>query len=343
FEVPTSTSSLATLTVSWRVKNEGLGDAAGTWFDGFYLSADQNLDEGDVVLAKVSPCGPLAASEEYAKSTDLQIPLSAPGLRYLILKTDADGSVAEGDETDNTVARPLDIVLAKQMIAAPSEIPLTLDPGVPETGEIRLGNLGAAALTGITSTVQDASANITVQISPPTQISPLTITGVSYTVTASDESVLTNSPKVRFTSAEGPEASITFTLNVRPRQPRLEASPPSLVGSMLRGSQSTIECEVANTGGAAASELQVRIPESDWLSLVTPADLGTLEPGDKAKVGLALRPASDLPLGPHSGTVIVSGSNSSVTIPFTFTCVSDQRGDLKVYAEDSMLSCPGSW
>jgi hypothetical protein len=102
----------------------------------------------------------------------------------------------------------------------------------------------------------------------------------------------------------------------------------------VRGKQAFVEFEVTNAGSLAAQGLSVSVPNAPWLALTTPETLGDLAPGATAKVGLSLRPAADLPLGPYTGNLALNAANGSVTVPFRFDCVSDGKGSLRVIAED---------
>ncbi len=202
------------------------------------------------------------------------------------------------------------------------------------TGEIEIGNISSADISGIVATVQNASANITIQIDVQPELGSLTSKSFSYTVTASDDSVSENEPDVLFTSNEGAEASLIFKIYITPGKPKLIAKPGYLESGMLRGNQKMIECEISNIGGAPANNLQVMIPNAPWLKLATSKHIDTLIPGGKAKIELLLNPDSDLLLGPYEGDILVAGDNTNLHIGFQFMAVSEAKGDLKVTVTD---------
>ncbi len=342
---PTQLSSLvttfahSTVNIKWTVQNAGPGDAEGSWTDKLYFSEDELIDAGDTLLWEGTGSSPLAVPYTYSKQVDIQMPMKPVGLYYLILKTDADGSLSETNELDNVFVQPITFTADKPLIAAPGAFSVRLDPQVAAYGQFDLSNIGDRELTGISAVVVDAPANISLIVSNvvPT-MAPLTNRRISYQLTAIDESVLTASPKVVFTTNEGASATVTFDLTVRPRQPKLVANPGYLAGPMVRGKQTFYECEIINQGGVPANDLRVLIPAADWLSLVTPADLGTLAPGEKKTVGLSLMPPADMPLGDYTSNFVVVGTNANVSVGFRFTCVSTQIGGLKVYAEDEFTT-----
>lgn len=333
--VPVSLTGRQDLAVTWSVKNQAFGDATGDWVDTLYLSEDETLDEADVQVLQFNQKGGLAAPFAYTQTQSAEMPIVAPGVYYMILHTDSEDAVGETNEDDNIFMQPVSVTVAQQLIAAPDPIPLVVNPTVPVSGQIELSNLGTAALTNLSATVQQASSNLNVQISGlPSTLSGLSSVKVNYQVLAADESVLESSPVVAFTTAEGHEAEITMNVNVIPRQPKLIANPGYLQTSMLRGAQKIVECVVTNQGGVPATNVQVLLPPTSWLKLASPQNIGTIAPGQSVNIALQLTPPPDLQLGPYNGSLVVAGSNGGVNIGFQFRAISDQVGDLKVYCND---------
>lgn len=332
---PVSVAAQQDFSVTWTVKNQAFGDASGPWKDRVYLSTDETLGEGDTLVVDLTVPSGLAAPFSYTQTQNARLPIVAPGVYYLIVRTDAEDAVTELVEEDNTVAQPIVVALAQQLVAAPDPIPLNINPTVPVTGQINLSNLGTTDLTGLSVRVTGAPSNVSIQLTGvPPALNALTGVRVGYSVLASDESVLQAAPEVVFETAEGRTATVRFNLNIIPRQPKLVVNPGFLETGMLRGRQTIVECEVMNQGGVPATGLQVLVPAAPWLSLLSPASLGTLAPGEKATISLALRPPSDLPLGPYNGAVAINGNNAGVQIGFRFQAISDLKGDLKIYCND---------
>ncbi|MDH7602642.1 MAG: fibronectin type III domain-containing protein, partial [Armatimonadota bacterium] len=336
---PVTTSAHSTVNIKWVVQNAGPGDAEGSWADKLYFSEDDMVDSGDIVLWQGPGTSPLAVPYTYSKQANVEMPMKPVGLYYLILKTDAEGTLSETNELDNVIVQPVTFTADKPLVAAPESISIRLDPQVAAYGQFDLSNIGDKELTGISAVVVDAPGNINLSVSNvvPT-MAPLSNRRISYQVTAIDESVLSASPRVVFTTAEGASAVVTFDLTVRPRQPKLVTNPGYLSGPMIRGKQTFYECEILNQGGVPANDLRVLLPAASWLSLVTPADLGSLGPGEKKTVGLSLTPPADMPLGDYTSNFVVVGTNANVSVGFRFTCVSTQVGGLKVWAEDEFTT-----
>ena len=326
--------SLERIDFKWLVRNDGPGSAEGSWADKVFLSSDQILGSEDTLLGEFTFSGGLDWGTERWQTATLDMPMMPAGTYHIIVKTDGNNVVNETNEDDNILIRRIDYLMIKQLTAAPDQIPIRLNPGETASGEIDLINLGDTPLTGIAANVEGNSSNISVQALPPSTLSGLTVQKVSYAVSASDESVIQNSPVLKFTSAEGKETAVTFNVTVNPRYPNLVTNPGYLETTMLRGSQTLVEFEVTNTGAVPANDLKVLLPVANWLSLVTPDNIGSLGPGGKIKVGLALKPTDDLPLGPYTGSIALSGNNVSAPVNFRFTAISDKIGGLKIIAQD---------
>lgn len=334
FSVPSSATSANQPEITWQIQNTGQGNTAGSWVDHLYLSSDNVLDDGDTLLGEFPRSEVLAAESDYSQTQTLKIPDISPGSYYIILKTDSAGAVEETNKDDNIAVRPFTFAHAKLLTAAPDRIELNLITGSSASGQINLGNIGEINISGISAVVQNAAENISINLETPPNLGSLASGSVQYAVTASDDSVLKNEAVVKFTSSNGGEASITFDITVIPARPKLVTNPGYLESGMLRGEQRIYEFELSNAGGASARNLAMLMPESSWLKLVTPVSIGTLGPGEKSKVQLMLSPPADMNLGPYSGDIVVSGTNTNLRIGFKFTAVSEAKGNLKITATD---------
>jgi subtilisin family serine protease/uncharacterized membrane protein len=97
-----STMAGSTVLVTDVVQNQG-AEGSGPSTTRFYLSANAILDANDVLLAGGRAVPALAAGGSSSGSTPVIIPVgTAPGTYLLFAKADADGTVAEGQETNNT-------------------------------------------------------------------------------------------------------------------------------------------------------------------------------------------------------------------------------------------------
>jgi subtilase family serine protease len=104
--VPATGGAGAPLTVSDVTTNQG-GGSVGPTITRFYLSADSVLDAGDTLLAS-RDVGTLDGGAANSGSTAVTIPAATPaGTYYIVAKADADGSVVETYETNNTTPRSI--------------------------------------------------------------------------------------------------------------------------------------------------------------------------------------------------------------------------------------------
>jgi hypothetical protein len=333
-DMPGTVKSLEQINIKWLERNDGPGSAQGNWTDKIYLSGDEVIDSQDTLLGEFTYSDGLEWETERLREVTLDMPLMPPGTYYIIVQTDANNVIVEISENDNTLVKRIDYLTVKQLTAAPDRITISLHPGETANGEIELINLGETPLTGITAAIEASSSNISIQVVPPSSISGKTVLKVSYSVSANDDSVKNILPVIVFSTSEGQTASVTFSITVNPGYPSLASNPGYLETTMVRGSQTIAEFEVTNTGAAAASNLKIILPATDWLSLITPDSVASLGPGKKMKVGLALKPGASLALGPYTGNIAISADNANAVVNFRFTAVSDKIGGLKIIAKD---------
>ncbi len=108
---PSSGQAGGTITVSDTTLNRG-GDSAAPSTTAFYLSVNRSVEPGDVLLGgRAIP--PLAAGASSTASTALTIPSgTVPGSYFVVFQVDDGDAVAEARETDNTLARVIQITAA---------------------------------------------------------------------------------------------------------------------------------------------------------------------------------------------------------------------------------------
>ncbi len=93
-----------------------------------------------------------------------------------------------------------------------------------------------------------------------------------------------------------------------------------------------MEVRLKNIGAGSSGNVQVLLPQVNWLSTMTPATLPSMAPGDSTVVILRFQALAEVPFDyPISGTIVADPQNGpSLTIPFTFTKVSQTTGDVVV-------------
>jgi hypothetical protein len=201
-------------------------------------------------------------------------------------------------------------------------------------------NPGDVGQSGLTLEIGDVLAGLTVNAGlADTSIVPLGSVIIEYTLSATGEEFGDRPVIVTVSSNEGGHATAQFNVSIRPPQAKLVANPSSLSSGMLRSTsdevrQTFVNFAVTNIGAGPTGGITVLTPTTPWLSLNTPRVLEPLGAGQSATIGLVLSPAFDLDLGLYTGSVVVNGSNTNVTVPFQFNNVSDGRGDLEIITED---------
>jgi len=221
-------------------------------------------------------------------------------------------------------------------LSAQSESP-QLVVGVPQTNTLLLNNLTAVALTNITATVVGLPSDVTLQVSvPETTLPGNSSEQVTYIIEATGTVPAQAQFSIQFNSAQGAEVTLPFNATMSPLTAQLSATPATLVGTMIEGSQTLVTFTLTNSGGAATGPLQVNLPATPWLACVTAQPVPSLAPNQGCQIMLALTPTNGQQLGQYPGSLVVQGSNSFVTVPFVFTAVSTLTGNLAVTVQDEL-------
>jgi trimeric autotransporter adhesin len=107
--VVSSVAAGSTVSVGETVTNQGAA-AAGVSTTRFYLSVNVVFDSGDRLLDGSRQVVALPPGTASAGTTSISIPADlAPGLYYLFAVADGDGAVAEGNESNNTRWRAIQV------------------------------------------------------------------------------------------------------------------------------------------------------------------------------------------------------------------------------------------
>ncbi|HEY4634688.1 MAG TPA: CARDB domain-containing protein, partial [Candidatus Limnocylindrales bacterium] len=157
-----SASGVATagtsITVEFRVDNQGTAPGLGAWVDRLLLSEDAILGPGDLVLGERAHGGPLASSGSYTDAFTVTLPIEIEGPRFLLLVTDAGARVLEPDgEGNNLAAAPIDIAaapFADLAVSGATAPTLTIGDPARVTVGWSVTNLGTGG--GLTSSWVDA-------------------------------------------------------------------------------------------------------------------------------------------------------------------------------------------
>jgi subtilase family serine protease/subtilisin family serine protease len=140
--VPPTGGAGAVLSVTETTRNQG-GAPAGTSVTAFWLSTNWILEAGDVFLgSRAVPA--LAAGGTHAATTPLTLPAdTTPGQYYLLIRTDADGTVAETNEANNITTAVFQV--GPDLVLSAFSVPPTGGAGLALTVTDTTRNQGGGA------------------------------------------------------------------------------------------------------------------------------------------------------------------------------------------------------
>jgi|GEM_PF-1647902 len=217
----------------------------------------------------------------------------------------------------------------------PSPLTVTVTEGSNISVPVSLQNLSEVPISGLTASLSGVAANLSASATFSTNyLAGQGAVTLNVVVAASDSSIRQSAFTVQLTSNEGVTLSLPVNVAVTPLVAQLSTAPARLSASMLRGAQTILQFEVVNLGGAASGPLTVSPPAVPWFSVASTNPLPSLNPGQSNMVTLVLTPDANLALGPYTGALTVSGSGLGLTVPFTFNCVSDAHGGVRVHSVD---------
>lgn len=99
---PHTAFSSTTISVNWKVKNQGTGASSGSWYDLLYLSADAVFDNSDLYLGGKPNPSALGVSQSYSQSMDVTLPNGISGNYYIFVQTDPYNHLNESNNSNNS-------------------------------------------------------------------------------------------------------------------------------------------------------------------------------------------------------------------------------------------------
>jgi subtilase family serine protease len=156
FQAPNRAASGASLSLKDTTSNNGGGAATAT-STAFWFSTDNTLDSDAPLGDRTVPS--LAPGASSKGTTAVTLPTVTAGTYYLIAEADADGDIAEADESDNLVVRKL--LVGPDLTVSLVTIPGSPNSTSPTTIRVTTKNIGAD-LAGASSTRLYRSTNGTI-------------------------------------------------------------------------------------------------------------------------------------------------------------------------------------
>ncbi|MBD2415927.1 hypothetical protein FACHB389_31060 [Nostoc calcicola FACHB-389] len=148
---PTTAALNETISVSWRVENQGTTITSGDWYDYIYISNDQFFDYSDTQLAKLYQ-GYREISTEFGDSYTVIQDISIPsylgtGDVYLLFVAGRDNSEPEIDQTNNIFAQVITLT-APDLVVTAANAPTTATLGETISVSWTVENQGTVSAFG---------------------------------------------------------------------------------------------------------------------------------------------------------------------------------------------------
>ncbi len=200
---------------------------------------------------------------------------------------------------------------------------------------VAIRNLGDIELSGLSARVTNAPGNLVVEPNCPESLGPKAFASLKCSIRALDASTRDGRFDVVISREQATVATLHVRAEVVPMAAVLKAYPEEIGVGMVRGDQTLVDIEVVNLGGSSSVAMTVCPPaDAAWISLVTPENIGPLEPNESATVTLQLRPEAAMSPGSHQGDLAIGDGQVEVTVPCRFDCISAAVGGLTVTAVD---------
>jgi subtilisin family serine protease len=153
---PATAGAGASIAVTDVIRNQG-GGSAGSSTTRFYLSVNATFDAGDTPLSGARSVGALVSGGTSTGTSTVVVPAATPtGSYYLLARADADGTVLESQETNNTTTRL--VTVGGDLTVAALTAPARAAAGAPIAIASTTSNPGSSAV-GASTTRFYLSAN----------------------------------------------------------------------------------------------------------------------------------------------------------------------------------------
>lgn len=206
--------------------------------------------------------------------------------------------------------------------------------GEKQSGSIKLSNPGNKALSNITAKVVSQPKNCQIHFSSISAMAADGTADLPYEVTGSAVSSGEDwePVKVQLTSAEGAVLDLDIYYYCRSHAAQLEVDKPIVNTTMTIGSIREYPITITNTGKGETGEISVVLPNTDWMSLATPAKMPSLKYGESATVLLRLSPGTEMEANvAHKGQFAINCANGNgVPVSYRILPVSSENGTLVV-------------
>ncbi len=204
--------------------------------------------------------------------------------------------------------------------------------------EISITNSCPLRQTNITAEVLSDNDDIEFSFTPVASLDGNGQTTFKYSILPTKASTgdQWNQMKVRVKSAEG--AYFDFIVYYFNRSPKgkIKAEVTRINSTMVKGQSRDYPLKITNTGNGATGKISLVLPNTNWLTSVTPLELPSMETTDTTTIILRFTPTDDMPLNvPITGTIGINcETGDGISLPFSIEPVSESTGRLTVDVTD---------
>ena len=205
------------------------------------------------------------------------------------------------------------------------------------TGTVVIRNRSRIPISNIQINNMGLPAGCVVDISGVTELGPLEVGELHYTVTGTLVSTGNSYEEVPFqlTCDEGVSMNMTCYYFCRPRRGSMDVYPPSVVTTMQRNTQKILSFQITNRGNGETGPITVSLPDVEWMSMVGDATMESLQVGDSCSFSVMLFPDNNVNLNQFSGNIAVNCTNGMGTsIPYRIEAVADASTNLVIDVTD---------
>ena len=145
---------------------------------------------------------------------------------------------------------------------------------------------------------------------------------------------------IRLETMEGTTLYLSVNLRIAQILPSLVVSPPSVSSRIIRGSSNIFQFNVTNVGRIEATSVRVLLPTTDFISFISfgtqqqAEGVLTIGSRESAILSILVQTPSNQQLGDIRGNLIISSSETSTHVPFTFAVSSNVQMNFTVRVED---------
>ena len=204
---------------------------------------------------------------------------------------------------------------------------------IPKTGHVQIINHNSVALTNIQVTVLSAPEGCELTFTPM-NLAGLSEGYLNYSALGTIPTQGNEYKEVRLkaTCDQGVETLFTMWFYCEEAQGALTASPKAITTTVTRSKSKIIDVTLGNNGMGATGTINISLPPNlEWMSVVGEKTLPSIAVNGSATFSLRLSPSNETPLGLCSGTIVINCAHgTSVTLPFSITVVSGEKGALLV-------------